>query len=155
MSAHDEPIDARDEALIAGIAAAQRRYDPVPAGLVDRISFAVSLELMNAEIATIVREPMAAARALDPVATDTCTFTSSSLSLMVVLSRVDGGVRIDGWVTGGGLIVEAHCGDDVLARTSDASGRLEWAFLPHGPVRFLIRPGREGQRPVLTPAIEV
>lgn len=155
MSGEDELLTPDDETLLARIAQVQLQHDPIPAGLTDRLSFAMSVELMNAELATIAESSLLAARALPPVTTDTCTFTASSLSLMIMLTRVDGGVRIDGWVTGGGLLVEAHSDGEVLPQTSDATGRLEWPLIPHGTVQFLIHPGQEGQRAVLTPRIEV
>lgn len=158
MIPHDDalrPLDADDDELFAAIASAQAWFDPPPVGLVERISFAVSLELMDAELAALSQEERAGARGLDPAVTDTLTFTASTLSLMVVLSETDGGVRVDGWVTGGGVSVEARTADSIDLQISDATGRLTWPLLPHGPLRFLIRPGRPDQRPVVTPTIEV
>ena len=158
MTPHDDalrPLDAADDDLLAAVAAAQARFDPPPVGLVERISFAVSLELMDAELASLSQEERAGARGLDPAVTDTLTFTASTLSLMVVLSETDGGVRVDGWVTGGGVSVEARTADSIDLQVSDATGRLTWPLVPHGPLRFHIRPGRPDQRPVFTPAIEV
>ena len=158
MISHDDtlmPLDDNDELLLAGIAAAQAEHDPLPAGLLERMRFALSLELMDAELASLRQEAPVAARGLDPSVTDTLTFTASTLSLMVVLSEADGGVRIDGWVTGGGVTVEARTADSIDVQVSDATGRLAWPLLPHGALRFLIRPLRPDQRPVLTPTIEV
>ena len=158
MTAHDDalmPLDDSDELLLAAIAAAQADQDPVPAGLLERVRFALSVELMNAELAALQTASPAGARGVDPAVTDTLTFTASGLSLMVVLSEADGGVRVDGWVTGGGVRVEARSADAVDVQVSDATGRLTWAEVPHGPLRFLIHPPRPGQRPVVTPAIEV
>ena len=158
MTAHDDalmPLDDRDELLLAAIAAAQADQDPPPAGLMERMRFALSLELMNAELAALETGSPAGVRGVDPAVTDTLTFTASGLSLMVVLSEADGGVRVDGWVTGGGVTVEARSADAVDAQVSDATGRLTWAELPHGPLRFLIHPPLPGQRPVVTPVIEV
>lgn len=149
------PLDARDHDILTAISEAAARHDPPPQGLVDRVVFALSLELMRAELATLESQDPVAARGVDPVTTDTVTFTASNLSLMLVTTDVDGGVRIDGWVTGGGVTVEAHCGDARFEETSDVTGRILWPLLPHGPVRFLIRPVRHDQRPVITPTIEV
>ncbi|AQP44499.1 hypothetical protein [Tessaracoccus flavus] len=153
--AADAPLDADDERLLAAVASAQLEHDPVPDGLIDRLMFAVSLEIMEAELATLESRDLATVRSIDPVVVDTITFTASTTSFMVSLSESDGGVRIDGWVTGGGVEVELRAGALRLSRVSDATGRLTWEHVPHGPVRFLIQPSRPGQRPVVTPTIEV
>ena len=158
MISHDDtlmPLDDNDELLLAGIAAAQAEHDPLPTGLLERMRFALSLELMDAELAALQSASPAGVRGVDPTVTDTLTFTASGLSLMVVLSEADEGVRVDGWVTGGGVTVEARTADAVDVRVSDATGRLTWAAVPHGPLRFLIHPPLPGQRPVVTPVIEV
>lgn len=149
------PLDSSDRDLLTAVAAAANRHDPPPRGLVDRVLFALSLELMSAEIAAFEAADLVPARGIDPATTDTVTFTASSLSLMLVTTDIDGGVRIDGWVTGGGVTVEAHCANAVFSEVSDATGRVSWPLLPHGSVRFLIHPTRQDQRPVITPAIEV
>lgn len=150
-----QPLDADDVAIFGALATAQAELDPLPIGMMERLTFALSLALMNAELAALDGRPLLAARGLDPAVTDTVTFTASTLSLMVVLSEVDGGVRVDGWVTGGGVTVEARTSDTVDVRVSDATGRLVWPLVPHGPLRFLIQPNRPDQRPVVTPTIEV
>ena len=56
MISHDDtlmPLDDNDELLLAGIAAAQAEHDPLPAGLLERMRFALSLELMDAELAAL------------------------------------------------------------------------------------------------------
>jgi len=154
MNAYDPDahLTADDAELFAQIARAAELRDPVPEGMTDRIIAAVSLTLMEAELAVLVDGSLEAVRWEQA---STVTFSASSLSLMVTLTEVDGRVRIDGWVTGGGVLVELHAGDDVFEATSDATGRLVWPSVPHGPVRFRITPDREGARPVITPTIEV
>ena len=93
--AADAPLDADDERLLAAVASAQLEHDPVPDGLIDRLMFAVSLEIMEAELATLESRDLATVRSIDPVVVDTITFTASTTSFMVSLSESDGGVRID------------------------------------------------------------
>lgn len=150
----DELLTSEDVALLRDIGAAAVEHDPLPEAMIERLLLAVSLELMEAELATLADLRLEAARA-ETTAVETITFTASSLSLMITLTRDDEGVRIDGWVTAGGVEVELHAGGAVESALSDATGRLTWAPVPPGPVRFLIRPGREGAKPVLTPIIEV
>lgn len=150
----DELLTAEDLTLLRDIGAAAEEHDPLPPAMLDRLLLAVSLELMEAELATLADMRLEEART-ETTSVETITFTASSLSLMIALSREDDAVRIDGWVTGGGVEVELHAGGSIQTALSDATGRLTWVFVPPGPVRFLIRPGREGALPVLTPIIEV
>lgn len=149
------PLTDDDLALLADIGRAQDELDPLPPGLVERIEFAISLELLNAELATLTDAELLTVRSEEAVVTDTVTFTASSISLMIVLSPDQDAVRIDGWVTGGGITVTLHAGADSHPAVSDATGRLVWSGVPHGPVRFLVAPARPGGRPVVTPMIEV
>lgn len=149
------PMTDDDLALLAAIGRAQDELDPVPAGMLERLEFAVSLELLNAELATLTDTELLTTRSDVGVSTDTITFTASSTSLMIVLSTHDDEVRIDGWVTGGGVTVTLRAGAAQHPATSDATGRLVWPRVPHGPIRFLVEPTRPGGRPVVTPTIEV
>lgn len=151
----EHPLTEDDLQLLTTLEQVQAEFDPIPEGMLDRISFAVSLELMHAELATLADESLALSRAETSIPADTLTFTASSTSLMVVLTEIDEGVRIDGWVTGGGVTVELHAGSEVHSQVSDATGRLTWSRVAHGSIRFLVRPSREGARPVVTPTIEV
>ena len=155
MTAYDavRPLTAEDKALLTALAAAQDQYDPIPPGLIERLSLAISLELMEAELAVLTAGALEPARA--DTAVDSITFTASSLSLMVTMSSVDDGVRVDGWVTGGGVEVDLMAGGESLAATSDATGRLTWPTIGHGAIRFRIRTPQPGARVVVTPTIEV
>lgn len=153
MSAHDAdlPLTDDDLALLASVAAAQNEHDPLPAGMLQRIDLAVSLELMAAELAVLTSDHLEPARA----DVDTVTFTASTTSLMITFATVDDGVRLDGWITGGGITVDLHAAAGVWTAVSDATGRLVWPTVEHGPVRFVIHPTRDGDRPVATPTVEV
>ena len=153
MTDANRPMTADDARVLTLLAEAQDLHDPMPPGLIERISLAVSLELMEAELAVLIAHELEPARADTPV--DSITFTASSLSLMVTMASVDDGVRVDGWVTGGGVEVELLSGDESFAATSDATGRLTWPTVAHGAVRFRIRPPQPGSRVVVTPTIEV
>ncbi len=155
MTAHDadHPLSAEDHALLTALATAQDAHDPMPPGLIERVSLAISLELMEAELAVLTAEALEPARA--DAAVDSITFTASSLSLMVTMTTVDDGVRIDGWVTGGGVEVDRLTGDESLAAISEATGRLVWPTIGHGAARFRIRPPQPGARVVVTPTIAV
>ena len=149
----DHPLTADDARVLTLLVEAQDAHDPMPPGLLERISLAVSLELMEAELAVLTAEALEPARADTPV--DSITFTASSLSLMVTLTAVDDGVRIDGWVTGGPATVELRAGEKSIAAEADANGRFSVDEVPRGPVRFILRPVDARGRPVITPVVEI
>lgn len=164
----DELLDDTDEVVLSAVRALHSRIDPVPSGLTDRIKFELTLAALHAEIAELSRVPLAGVRddRTQYAATESVTFTSSTLSLMVTFGpagdRAGGDtVRVDGWVTGGAASVELRIGDTSYPATPDEHGRFVIDGVPHGSARFVLRPGSadgatpgEG-RPVITPSIEV
>lgn len=157
MNEHDQPLDAADTALLAALADLYDAVDPPPPTLDDDVLFAVTLAALDAEAATLLQAGEPALRAAtDTGTTDTVTFTSSSLQLMIRPSEEDDGSRrIDAWVTGGGIDVALVCAAGTRWQTSDAHGRLVWRSVPRGPASFLLRPPEPGARPVKTPIIEL
>ena len=109
---------------------------------------------MNAEFALLADEPLGV-RAQTAESADSVTFTSSTMTLMVVIGRDDGQLRIDAWVSGGGITVELIQGAERTAQVSDVNGRVSWFPVQPGLARFLIAPITSGGRPVITPAIEL
>ena len=151
-----EPIDELDLGILAQLQDLFDTVDPPPPHLSDEVVFAVSLAALDAELATLKAQSELLLRSSGAASTDAVTFTSSALQLMVSASDDDGEtLRIDGWVTGGGIEVELLRGSEAVEAISDAHGRLVWRRVPHGPVRFLIHPSTAGSRPVLTPVIEL
>lgn len=147
------PMDEQDAEILAGIAGLFDAIDPPDPQLADEIVFALSLAALDAELATLQEASELSVRAHS--STDTVTFSSSAVQLMVSTSEDgDDCLRVDGWVTGGGVTVELVRGVSSTPAVSDAHGRLVWRDVPRGPVRFLIHPSAQGARPVLTPVIE-
>ena len=62
----DHPLTADDARVLTLLAEAQDAHDPMPPGLLERISLAVSLELMEAELAVLTAEALEPARADTP-----------------------------------------------------------------------------------------
>lgn len=159
----NEPLDARDDAVMQRIATLYSAADPVPPHLADELIFAISLEAMHAELASLV-EPdlaMASARsgnAAQPTEVKTLTFSSDSLTTMVTISVAGPDrVRIDGWAApGGGATVELRQGPDSLFAVADEDGRFVFEDVPHGMTRFVVRPAdADAHPPVVTPAVEI
>ena len=152
----DQPLDDLDAEILARLAEALDDIDPMPAHLTREIKAALTWAALDAELAEITEfepalrsDPASEAEPIDSVA-----FTSSQLSFMVRLSGEPGARRVDGWVTGGGVLVELQVGGQVLSAESDVHGRVEWTGVPDGPLRFLIHPPG-ATRPVITPQIDM
>lgn len=146
----DELIDAVDERILGELAALYATVDPVPAGLVQRVDFALAVAELEADIAELTRGDLVGARSEE---TDTVTFTSGSLSLMVTTVVSAHHVRVDGWVTSPGAVVDVVAEGTTRSATADSAGRFVIAEIPRGRVHFVVR--RDGYRPVITPSIEI
>lgn len=150
-----EPMKDLDDSILSQVASLFDAIDPPKPDLADDMLFALSLAALDAELATLENVSDLTLRTSAATATDTVTFTSSALQLMVASNPDGDGQRIDGWITGGGLKVELISGSTSHVATSDTHGRLVWREIPRGPIRFLLHPGNEDSRPVLTPKIEL
>lgn len=154
--AFQQPMDELDLEILDQLRELFDTLDPTPAGLTEDVVVAISLAALDAEMATLQEESELVLRTSGASTTDAITFTSSAVQLMVSTSDDETDtIRIDGWVTGGGIEVELLQGTEAIPAVSDARGRLVWRRVPHGQVRFLIQPAAEGARPVLTPVIEL
>ncbi|HMT32970.1 MAG TPA: carboxypeptidase regulatory-like domain-containing protein [Dermatophilaceae bacterium] len=160
-----EPLDTLDEQVLLTVRNMHARLDPVPSGLTDRIKFELTLAALHAEIAELQRVSLAGVRADDTAyaPTQSVTFTSSRLSLMVTLTAPtddpdqarQGTITVDGWVTVAGTVVELRVGNLSLTVTADEHGRFVIEDVPHGPGRFVLHPPGEGERPIITPTVEL
>ena len=149
----DDLLADTDVRVLAATAGLFGRLDPVPAGLADRMQFAINVAQLEAEVAEITREAMVGVRG-DTEAADTITFTSPSISLMVSTAPHGRTARVDGWVTYGGAQIEVVCRTWSTTVTADASGRFSVEDVPRGPVHFVVR-GGPGNRPVVTPTVDL
>jgi hypothetical protein len=152
-------IDDVDVHALAEVADLYSSLDPVPAGLVERVQFGITLDALHAEIAELQRSGgLVGVRSDNATDAQTVTFTSASLSLMITITPTSADrARIDGWATpGDGVSVELRTVDGVLSQTADADGRFVFDDVPRGLVQFLVRqPGTQANPPVITPSIEI
>lgn len=154
-----QQIDAEDLRALAAMAQLYESLDPVPAGLVERINFGITLDALHAEIAELQRSgDLAGVRASGATEAQTITFTSASLTTMVTITVTSADrARLDGWVApGGGVAVELRVQDHSLHTTADADGRFVFADVPRGLAQFVLRPAAgTSQSPVITPSIDI
>lgn len=157
-------IDARDLTNLAAVRDLFAHVDPMPAGLTDRVKFALTVQALQAEVAELTDSALLVTRAPEagttaPTPTESVTFTAPSVSLMVLVSpaRDAEGVRIDGWVTRGGAEVDVVHATGTTTATANEHGRFVIDVVNHGRVHFVIRtdPQDPATRPVITPTIEL
>lgn len=151
-------IDAIDLATLARIEALYEQLDPVPAGLVDRVQFGITLEALHAEIAELQRSvDLVGVRSEGLADAQTVTFTSARLTTMVTISPVSvDEVRIDGWaVPGAGITVELRTEHATASVVADLDGRFVFATVERGMAQFVLRGQDSGVAPVLTPSIQL
>jgi len=151
-------IDAVDVATLQRIEALYGQLDPVPAGLIDRIQFGITLDALHAEIAELQRSAdLVGVRSEGAADAQTVTFTSARLTTMVTISRISAdAVRIDGWaVPGAGVTVDLRTQGGTQTVVADDDGRFVFESVPAGMAQFVLRGTDQADPPVLTPSIEL
>jgi len=156
LAAAAEPVGPDDLALLERLSTLWAQHDPVPPGLAGRIEFALTLDALETEVATLTQPDLAASgsRSGDTEAVRTVTFTSETLDTMVTLTDApDGTVRVDGWIApGSALRVEVLLESARLEVESDDDGRFVLESVPKGLAKFALHPVG---RTVLSPTIEL
>ena len=154
-----EPLDADDAAVLGALRALLEEHDPVPEGLVDRIEFELTLDALQAEVATLTQVDLVGSGARSSTeAVRTITFTSESVTTMVTLTPQEAGsVRVDGWAApGAGVRVEVLHAGGSQATTADEDGRFVFERVPVGLAKFVLHvPAGDGEATVLSPAVEL
>lgn len=152
------PLDGTDAEILAATAQLFDALDPMPAGLIERITFGITLDALEAEVAELQRigDPVGVRSAAEGEI-QTVTFTSSTLSTMVTITPTSPDrARIDGWVApGGGVRVELRVIDRSLDAIADGDGRFVFDDVPRGLVQFVLRAPTGDAKPVVTPSIEI
>jgi hypothetical protein len=159
-AASQEPMDDLDFAILEGIRELFMQADPMPADLPERVTFALEMRRLEAEVARIVGadEPrLAAVRGEEH--SRTVTFDSDSLTVMIRIDQnKDGTVRIDGWLAPPQRReIELQTAADPQRVDSDELGRFAFTRVSHGTARLVVTAPGERQggpgRPVVTPQL--
>ncbi|WP_298747489.1 hypothetical protein [uncultured Serinicoccus sp.] len=147
-----QPWDEGDVAVLTELRETVTRLDPCPAGLTERIAFALTVRALHAEVAELTRAPLALTRADDdePDQATTVTFSTDSVSIMVtVTAERDGTARVDGWLTCDVEEIELARPDGRSEQVPVHDGRFVLASVSCGPAYLVVRP--PGGRTVITP----
>ncbi|ASR38488.1 hypothetical protein BAY61_29720 [Prauserella marina] len=143
-----------DQTLLADLDRLVHELDPPPQGLVERVRFALELEDLDVEVARWERaDPLVGVRS---VAQGTITFTVSDLTVMINLTKLGKGNRIDGWlVPAGQYRVEVRvAGHESTATIADDVGRFVLHDVPPGTTQIVVYiDGVPGRRTIVTPAV--
>ena len=154
-----EPLDREDLALLNSLRAYYDEHDPVPDGLVERIQFELTLDALQAEVATLTQLDLssAGARSASTESVRTITFTSESMTTMVTITPDgEGSVRIDGWAApGAGIRVEVLLADGVRETYADDDGRFVFEQVPTGLAKFALHPADGESTTVVSPTMEL
>ena len=160
----DDPMDARDLAILTDVLGLYEAFDPAPDMLPDLVLFALAAPDLDAELARLVDSELVQAAGTGARAVEQArrvTFSSPQLTVAISVSEGDGGaVRVDGWCApGGGLHVELRCGDTLFTTVCDPSGRFAFPGVPGGMAQFTLLPTADSDpavtTPVATPAIHL
>jgi hypothetical protein len=155
-----QPMDDLDFEILDGIRALCERVDPMPAGLPDRIRFALALRGLEREVAELVTEDQRLVGARGAEQSRTVTFDSDSLGIIIrIEENRNGSVRIDGWLAPPQLReIEMQTQAEMLSVSSDEQGRFAFAEVPRGTARLVVvgaavRGEGVGGPSVVTPAL--
>lgn len=161
MAAPEKRFNALDEAMLDQLRRVWSLLDPPPADLDPRVAFVVELADLDIEVAHLETQVDSSARATGQ--TRTVAFSCPSLSLMVSVTGVDGGVRLDGWhAPARRLRVELRTAQRdrgerrvSYAVESDESGRFAFADVPHGVGQLVLHDAADTGRSVVSPSIRL
>lgn len=156
-SSADLPLDEDDQAVLDRLAAVYALLDPPPSDLDERVSFAITLDGLDAEVARLSEQLAVGSGARGSERTRTITFDADSRAVMITIAdRADGLVRIDGWLAPPATLrVELRVPEPAPPRivTADATGRFAFDGVPHGIAQLLVHPPAGDAAPrVVTPA---
>jgi len=153
-----QPLDAVDAHLLDVLRHVHHDLDPVPADLVDRVKFAMTVAALEAEVAEIVSgATLETVRGTDYDRADTVTFASDGLSVMVSIEH-DATTTVDivGWVSEADVEVELRERGRTRTTVADGEGRFTFVRVERGLVNFVLRRGSGATTPpIITPAIEL
>lgn len=155
------PVDEVDVQILGRLRSALEASDPVPADLVERSLFAMTLAALDAEVMSLQelasREGAMRSDGGSAVAARTVTFTASALSMMITLSSDDGAVRVDGWISPPRqLEVELRrAGSEPRTVVADEGGRFAFPRVDKGLVGFVLHDVGSGSATLTTPIIEI
>lgn len=162
---HDERIDelmtTADADLLDLLQSMWEQSDPVPSGLVERVTFAIGLDSLEFELMRLTEEVLVPAGARGAEQVRTITFGGESITVMVTVSQEGHGqFRLDGWLApAAALSVELRRADGSVTTTSDDGGRFVFEDVSGGLAQLVLHPtpnsAVELRQDVVAPAVQI
>jgi hypothetical protein len=148
-------LDELDATILTGVRRVWEAADPMPAGLVDQIQFAIDLGAVDLEVSRLIDTQLAGAARSDEHTT-VITFESPSLTIMITIEQhAKGTSRMDGWLTPGeSHEVELRQHTTSLSATADGNGRFSFDAVPSAMTQLIVTMNGDSRR-VLTPSFDV
>ncbi|GAB3497922.1 hypothetical protein [Flexivirga sp.] len=150
------PIDAADERVLRALGSILSASDPAPAGLADRVKFALTVEALGAQVAELLEPaPVGVRSSYDTITT--VTFSGDEVTVLLTLEpQRRPRRRITGWLSTADATARVHGPDGPVDAAIDEDGRFEIEFTRAGLVHLVIQlPGDPPGRPVVTPPIQI
>lgn len=159
----DGPLDQHDQDVLARVARLVDELDPMPHDLVERATFAVALDELEAEVASLVQQTEAGTPGLAGVrgaATETArtmTFTAESATITItVVAQRHGQWRLDGWLSAAEpMQVRLHLPGETRQREVEPTGRFAFTDVPSGLVQLAVGAAGGDHALVVTPAFQL
>jgi hypothetical protein len=157
----DDLMGGADAALLDQLQVMWEKTDPVPPGLVERVTFAIGLDNLDVEMMRLTEEVLVPAGARGAEHVRTITFGGESVTVMVTVSQ-DGqdGFRLDGWLApAAALAIELRRAADSMSTVSDEDGRFVFEDVPPGLAQLVLHPtpnaAVELSQDVVAPAVQL
>ncbi len=156
-----ELMAPQDAALLDGLQGMWEHRDPVPPGLVERVTFAIGLDNLDVELMRLTEEVLVPAGARGAEHVRTITFGGESVTVMVTVSQEgQSAFRLDGWLApAAALSVELRRTDGSLSTVADDGGRFVFEAVPPGLAQLVLHPTPDSavelRQDVVAPAVQL
>jgi hypothetical protein len=156
-----EELSRSDAELLDQLQAMWESRDPVPEGLVERVTFAIGLDDLDVEMMRLTEEVLVPAGARGAEHVRTITFGGESITVMVTVSQEGHeAFRLDGWLApAAALSIELRRSDGSVTTSSDEGGRFVFEEVPAGLAQLVLHPtpnsAVELRQDVVAPAVQL
>ena len=156
-----EDLTGADAELLDHLKAMWEARDPVPPGLVERVTFAIGLDDLDVELMRLTEEVLVPSGARGAEHVRTITFGGDSITVMVTVSQEGHeAFRLDGWLApAAALSIELRRSEASVTTSSDEDGRFVFDNVPPGLAQLVLHPtpnaAVELRQDVVAPAVQL